>query len=56
MKEVTMDLGKENRGSTGQNDLFQLTTSKNIMTAMQALCVVCALRRLTSCTVDTLLI
>ena len=45
MKEVIMDLGKENRGSLGRNHPFQLTTDKDIMARRKHLCVVCALRR-----------
>jgi len=40
-----MDLGKENRGSLDQNDPFQLTANKDIMTRCKHLCVVCALRK-----------
>jgi hypothetical protein len=45
MKEVIMDLGKENRGGLDQNDPFQLTANKDIMTRCKHLCVVCALRK-----------
>jgi hypothetical protein len=45
MREVIMDLGKENRGSLDQNDPFQLTANKDIMTRCKHLCVVCALRK-----------
>jgi hypothetical protein len=45
MKEVIMDLGKENRGSLGQNHPSQLTTNKEIVARRKHLCVVCALSK-----------
>ncbi len=45
MKEVSMDLRKENRGSLGQNYPSRLATNKEIMTRCKHLCVVCALRK-----------